>query len=286
MPIYQVVVLAIIQGFTEFLPISSTAHLALAHWLFGWDFHAATKEIAQQYDFSFDVALHAGTLLAVILYFFRDWLQIIAQAFGIGFGHDRQLAHNRGMLWLLIAGTIPVGLAGLLFGKHAEGDWRNPWVIASTLIVVGVLMWIADGVGARNKDLASMGPGDAGMIGLAQAFAIVPGVSRSGITITAGLFRNMDREAAARFSFLLSTPAIGAAAAKAYWDLHKHYGGIPLDMRVPCIVGALVSAIVGMFVIAFLLEYLRHHSLRVFAWYRIVLGVLVIALTLAGVSKG
>ena len=281
MPIYQVVVLAIIQGLTEFLPVSSTAHLALAHWLFGWGFQEGTN-----LDFSIDVALHTGTLLAVILYFLRDWLQILAQAFGIGFGRDRQLAHNRGLLWLLIAGTIPVGLAGLLFGKHAEGDWRSPWVIASMLIVVGVLMWIADGVGARNKDLSSIGPGDAGAIGLAQAFAIVPGVSRSGITITAGLFRNLDREAAARFSFLLSTPAIGAAAVKAFWDLHKHYGGIPLDMRVPCIVGALVSAIVGMIVIAFLLEYLRHHSLRVFAWYRIGLGVLVIALTLAGVSQG
>ncbi|HTP85893.1 MAG TPA: undecaprenyl-diphosphate phosphatase [Bryobacteraceae bacterium] len=285
MPIYQVVILAIIQGLTEFLPVSSTAHLALAHWLFGWDFHAATAEIAKQYDFSFDVALHAGTLLAVILYFFRDWLQIIAQAFGIGFGRDRQLAQNRGLLWLLLAGTIPVGLAGLAFGKHAEGDWRSPWVIAATLIVVGVLMWIGDGIGARNKDLASVGVGDAGAIGVAQAFAIVPGVSRSGITITAGLFRNLDREAAARFSFLLSTPAIGAAAAKAYWDLHKH-GGIPHDMRIPVVVGAIVSAVVGMFVIAFLLDYLRHHSLRVFAWYRIALGALVIALTLAGVSHG
>ncbi len=281
MPIYQVVILAIIQGLTEFLPVSSTAHLALTHWLFGWGFKEGTN-----LDFSFDVALHAGTLLAVILYFFRDWLQIIAQAFGIGVGRDRQLAHNRGMLWLLLAGTIPVGLAGLAFGKHAEGDWRSPWVIASTLIVVGVLMWIADNVGARNKDMASMGPADAGMIGLAQAFAIVPGVSRSGITITAGLFRNLDREAAARFSFLLSTPAIAAAAGKAYWDLHKHYGGIPHEMQMPCIVGALVSAIVGMFVIAFLLDYLRHHSLRVFAWYRIALGLVVIALTVAGVSKG
>jgi undecaprenyl-diphosphatase len=286
MPIYQVVVLAIIQGLTEFLPVSSTAHLALAHWLFGWDFHAATKEMAQQYDFSFDVALHVGTLLAVIVYFFRDWLQIIAQAFGIRFGRDRQLAHNRGMLWLLIFGTIPVGLAGLAFGKHAEGDWRSPWVIATMLIVVGMLMWIGDGLGARNKDLSSMRPGDAGAIGLAQAFAIIPGVSRSGITITAGLFRNLDREAAARYSFLLSTPAIAAAAAKAYWDLHKHYGGIPHDMRVPCIVGALVSAFVGVIVIAFLLDYLRHNSLRVFAWYRIGLGVLVIVLTMAGVAKG
>jgi len=281
MPIYQVVILAVIQGLTEFLPISSTAHLALAHWLFGWGFKEGST-----LDFSFDVALHVGTLLAVILYFLRDWLQILAHGFGLNFGRDRQLAQNRGLLWLLIAGTIPVGLAGLAFGKHAEGDWRSPWVIASSLILVGILMWIADGAGARNKDLGAVGTGDAATIGVAQALAIVPGVSRSGITITAGLFRSLDRETAARFSFLLSTPAIGAAAAKAYWDLHKHYGGIPHEMRVPCAIGALVSAIVGMIVIAFLLEYLRRHSLRVFAVYRIVVGLLVIGLTLAGVSRG
>ena len=281
MPIYQVVILAIIQGLTEFLPISSTAHLALAHWLFGWGFKEGTN-----LDFSFDVALHVGTLLAVILYFLRDWLQIIAHGFGLNFGHDRQLEHNRGLLWLLLGGTIPVGIAGLVLGKHAEGDWRTPWVIASTLIIVGVLMWIADDAGARNKDLGSVGTGDATTIGVAQAFAIVPGVSRSGITITAGLFRNLDREAAARFSFLLSTPAIGAAAVKAFWDLHKHYGGIPVEMRMPCVIGALVSAIVGMMVIAFLLEYLRRHSLRVFAVYRIAVGLVVIGLTLAGVSRG
>jgi len=281
MPIYQVIILAIIQGLTEFLPVSSTAHLALAHWLFGWGFKEGTN-----LDFSFDVALHAGTLLAVILYFLRDWMQIVAQAFGLNFGRDRELAHNRGMLWLLIGGTIPVGLAGLVFGKHAEGDWRNPWVIAATMILVGIVLWIADGAGARNKDLGSVSTMDAAAIGVAQAFAIVPGVSRSGITITAGLFRNLDRETAARFSFLLSTPAIGAAAAKAYWDLHKHYGGIPPEMHMPCLVGALVSAIVGMIVIAFLLEYLRRHSLRVFAWYRIAVGLIVIALSIAGVSRG
>ena len=281
MPIYQVVILAIIQGLTEFLPISSTAHLALAHWLFGWGFKEGTS-----LDSTFDVALHVGTLLAVILYFLRDWLQIIAHGFGLNFGRDRQLAQNRGLLWLLLAGTIPVGLAGLAFGKQAEGDWRGPWVIASTLIIVGLLMWIADGAGARNKDMGAVGTGDAATIGIAQAFAIVPGVSRSGITITAGLFRNLDRETAARFSFLLSTPAIMAAAAKKYWDLHKHYGGIPHEMHMPCIVGVLVSAIVGMIVIAVLLEYLRRHSLRVFAVYRIILGLVVIGLTLAGVSRG
>lgn len=275
MPIYQVVILAIIQGLTEFLPVSSTAHLALAHWLFGWDFHAATAEIAKQYDFSFDVALHAGTLLAVILYFFRDWLQIIAQAFGIGFGRDRQLAQNRGLLWLLLAGTIPVGLAGLAFGKHAEGDWRSPWVIAATLIVVGVLMWIGDGIGARNKDLASVGVGDAGAIGVAQAFAIVPGVSRSGITITAGLFRNLDREAAARFSFLLSTPAIGAAAAKAAYDLHKLHEKLP---PMETAVGIAVSAVTGVIVIAWFLRFLRHRSLWFFVYYRIIFGIMVLAL--------
>ncbi len=281
MPIYQVIVLAIIQGLTEFLPVSSTAHLALTHWLLHWDFQGAN---AEQYDFSFDVALHVGTLIAMIAYFFRDWMQIIGQALGMRGGPDRQLARNRGLLWLLIIGTIPVGLAGLAFGKHAEGDWRNPYVIAASLIVVGIIMWIADGLSALSKDLGKVTLVDAGVVGVAQAFAIIPGVSRSGSTITAGLFRNLEREAAARFSFLLATPAIGAAALKAYWDLHKHYGGIPHEMRIPCLVGALVSAVVGAFVIAFLLEYLRRHTLRVFVWYRIALGVVVIVLALMHVA--
>jgi undecaprenyl-diphosphatase len=272
MPIYQVVILAIIQGLTEFLPISSTAHLALTHWLFGWDF------AKPEYDFAFDVALHTGTLLAIIIYFFRDWVQIIAQAFGVNYTPDRDLAQNRALLWLIALGSIPVGIAGVVFGKEAETTWRNPYIIAAMLIGVGVLMWIGEKVGQRRKDVGQVTTTDAGIVGLGQALAVVPGTSRSGITITAGLFRNLNYEAAAKFSFLLSTPAIAAAALKALYDLKKHHGGIPHEMVVPSIVGAAVSAVVGALVIKFLLDYLRKHSLNFFIYYRIIFGIIVFAL--------
>jgi undecaprenyl-diphosphatase len=281
MPIYQAVILAIIQGLTEFLPISSTAHLALAHWLFGWEFHGVAPAVAEQYDFAFDVALHAGTLLAVIIYFFRDWVQLTLQAFGVrSFAPDKQLAQNRSLFWLLVIGTIPVGAAGLVFGKQAEGAWRSPYVIAAMLIVVGVFMGIGERIGLRKKDMAAISPADATAIGVAQALAIVPGTSRSGITITAGLFRNLEHESAARFSFLLSTPAIAAAAAKAAYDLLKAHGGFPPEMRVPCAVGTLVSGVVGLVVIAFFLSFLRRHGLWFFVYYRIVFGIIVIALAI------
>ncbi len=272
MPIYQVVILAVIQGLTEFLPISSTAHLALTHWLFGWDF------AKPEYDFAFDVALHAGTLLAIIIYFFRDWMQIIAQGFGVNYTPDGDLAQNRALLWLIALGSIPVGIAGLVFGKQAETTWRNPYIIAAMLIGVGVFMWIGERLGSRRKDVGQVTVADAGIVGIGQALAVVPGTSRSGITITAGLFRNLDYEAAARFSFLLSTPAIAAAALKSLYDLKKHYGGVPHEMVVPSVVGAVVSAIVGAAVIRFLLGYLRKHSLNFFIYYRIIFGIIVIAL--------
>ncbi len=212
MPLLQVIVLALVQGLTEFLPISSTAHLYLTSWLFGW----------QVEGLDFDIALHIGTLLAVLLYFARDWLQILAQGFGIRTRGDDELTHNHMMLWLLVIGTIPVGLAGLVFNKQAETTWRNPFVIGGMLIAVGILMYFAENAGRKQRDLSSINLPDAMTIGAAQALAVVPGTSRSGITISAGLFRNMTRESAARFSFLLSTPAIGAAAAKALYDMHKN----------------------------------------------------------------
>src|ERR1022692_1044160 len=198
MPLLQVIVLAVVQGLTEFLPISSTAHLYLTSRLFGW----------QLEGLDFDIALHIGTLLAVLLYFARDWAQIIAQAFGIRMEGDEELKHNHMLLWLLAIGSIPLGVAGLLFKKQAETAWRNPFVIGGMLIAVGVLMYLAENAGRQRRDLSSINLPDALTIGAAQALAVVPGTSRSGVTISAGLFRNMTRESAARFSFLLSTPAL------------------------------------------------------------------------------
>lgn len=266
MPLYQVIVLAIVQGLTEFLPISSTAHLKLVPWLLGW----------KDPGLAFDIALHVGTLAAVLIYFYKDWIQIIAQAFGARVRGDWELGKNPKLFWMLVIGSIPVGVAGLLFGKQAETTWRSPYVIGAMLIIVGIVMWIADRKTNGSRKLGDVTRMDALTIGAAQALAVVPGTSRSGITITAALFRDFDRAAAARFSFLLSTPAIAAAAAKDAWDLRKH-GHLPLEVG-PLVVGIAVSGIVGALVIAFFLNFLRRHSLAPFVWYRIIFGIIVVAL--------
>lgn len=267
MPLFQVVILALVQGLTEFLPISSSAHLALAPWLLGW----------KDPGLAFDIALHFGTLLAIVIYFFRDWLQIVAQAFRIPIGNDPELKRTPNLLWLLALGSIPIGFFGYLFQKEAETTLRSPYIIGAMLIAIGILMEIADRAGRHQKDIEHVTVLDSILIGLAQAIAIIPGTSRSGITIAAGLFRNIDRAAAARFSFLLSTPAILAAAAKAAHDLNKE-GGVPPGMMTPLLVGIVLSAVTGCFAIGFLMRYLRKHSMRFFVYYRIIFGIIVIAL--------
>src|SRR5581483_3842465 len=174
MPLYQVIVLAIVQGLTEFLPVSSTAHLELVPWLFGW----------KDPGLSFDIALHVGTLAAVVLYFWKDWVQIIAQGFGMRVSGDRELEKSPNLLWLLVIGSIPVGIAGFLLQKRAETSWRSPYVIGAMLIIVGIVMWIADRKTNGRQTLAHVKGMDAIAIGAAQALAVVPGTSSSGITIT------------------------------------------------------------------------------------------------------
>jgi undecaprenyl-diphosphatase len=187
MPLYQVIVLALVQGFTEFLPISSSAHLALAPWLLGWKDPGLT----------FDIALHTGTLLAILIYFYKDWLQILAQGFGLQMGDDPQLKANKHLLWLIAIATIPAAIAGLLLHKAADTTFRNPplgpFIIGGCLIVFGLLMWWADRAGRKDKEIGKLGLLDALTIGIGQALAVIPGVSRSGVTITAGLARGYDR---------------------------------------------------------------------------------------------
>ena len=272
MPLLHAIILGIIQGLTEFLPVSSSAHLALIPWLLGWN----------DQGLSFDIALHVGTVLAVIVYFFRDWMQVIAQGFGLRMGSDPAIGRNPKLLWLLVLGSVPAGIAGLLVKDLAENVWRNnQYLIGSMLILVGLFMWWADKQGSRKKDLGNVSSADSLIIGSAQALALVPGVSRSGITICAGLLRNLDRAAAARFSFLLATPAIAGAAAKDAWDLMRHGGGIagiPPDMRTALVVGVIVSAISGALTIQFFLNFLRRQPLTFFVWYRLIFGIIVIAL--------
>lgn len=267
MPLYQAIILGIIQGLTEFLPVSSTAHLAIIPKLLNF----------ADPGLGFDIALHIGTLAAIFIFFFQDWVQLIANGLGFSYRGTRPDENSRWLLWFLVIGTLPVLIAGALLKKYAEGPWRNFYVMGISLIVIGIVMWVGDRFGREKHRLDSMTWSDALVIGVAQALAVVPGVSRSGITITAARFRHMDREAAARFSFLLSAPAISAAAAKDALDLHKE-GGIPSEMKLPYAVGIVVSAIVGIIVIAFFLKYLRSNSLTPFVWYRIIFGIIVVAL--------
>ena len=268
MPLIEVILLGIVQGVTEFLPVSSTAHLAILPRLFGWP----------DPGLSYDIALHVGTLAAVLIYFFRDWLEVIGNGLGMNGGSDPELQRNRGLLWLLIIGTIPAGVIGLLFQKQAETTLRGPYVIATTMIGLGLFMWFAEATGRKKRDLSHVSVLDAVAVGLAQALAVIPGVSRSGITISAGLLRDVDRPSAARFSFLLSTPIILGAAAKDLWDLMRHEGGVSPEMRMAFLLGILISAVTGCATIAFFLNFLRRHSLNFFVAYRIVFGIMVVAL--------
>jgi undecaprenyl-diphosphatase len=283
LPIYQAVVLAIIQGLGEFIPVSSSGHLIIVRRLLGWN------ELSPAHELTFDVALHFGTLLSVLFYFRRTWFQIIRAALGgkvVRFseagGSDVNLTaeeqkDERMLLWFLAIATIPGAIAGKLLEHSTEDYFREHiLLIAAALIVVALLMWLGEKASTLQKPLTRISFADALIVGIAQAAALMPGVSRSGSTITAGLFRNMTREAAVRFSFLLSTPIIAGAALLKAHELRKE--GLPAGMHAPFLVGIIVSAVVGYATIAWLMRYLQSHSLRAFIIYRIVLGVVVIAL--------
>jgi len=285
LPIYQAIVLAIVQGLGEFIPISSSGHLIIVRRLLGWN------ELSPAHELTFDVALHFGTLLSVLFYFRRTWVQIIRAALGgkvVRFSESSSSDANltveerkeeRLLLWFLAIATIPGAIAGKLLEHSAEDYFREHIVlIAGALIVVALLMWLGEKASSLNKPLTRISFADSLIVGVAQAFALIPGVSRSGATITAGLFRGMTREAAVRFSFLLSTPIIAGAALLKAHELHKE--GLPAGMHAPFLVGILVSAVVGYAAIAWLIRYLQSNSLRVFIVYRIVAGVVVIALAL------
>lgn len=266
MPITQAVILAIVQGFTEFLPISSSAHLFLIPWLLGW----------QDQGLDFDIALHIGTLIAVMIFFFRDWLQVAGHALGQKWGSNEELAQAPKLFWYLAAASIPAGVVGLLFKDQIETSLRSPYVMGTMLIVVGGLLYWGDRVGKRERHIGQTSLLDSMLIGCSQALALIPGTSRSGITITTGLLRGMTREAAARFSFLLSTPIIAASGLKAVYDLSKK--GLGEEMLAPFLVGIAVSGLTGYLVIAFFLNYLKTRTLNLFVAYRVVFGIIIIAL--------
>jgi undecaprenyl-diphosphatase len=262
MTVFQALVLGVLQGLAEFLPISSSAHLALAPWAFGWP----------EPGLAVDVALHVGTLVAVLVYFREEWMRLIAAAIEIVRTQRIQTVEQRRVIYLIVA-TIPGGLAGVAFNDYAESTFRSPALIASALAAMGVLLWLVDRVRPANRPLESIRWSDAILIGIAQAFAILPGVSRSGATITAGRALRLDRASAATFSFLMSMPIIAAAAIFEVPHL-LHSGGA----SAPLLVGVLASALSGWLAIAIVMRYVRTHSYGVFAVYRVALGAAALGL--------
>jgi undecaprenyl-diphosphatase len=257
--VFQAFILGLAQGVGEFLPISSSAHLILIPWLFKWPDPGLT----------FDIALHIGTLFAVIAYFWKDWLTLFRHGLSKGFKTEAGR-----LFWYLVIASIPGAIAGVLFEKKAETTFRSPLIIGAMLIMMGLILYTAERLGTKRQKSAAISFGQSLIIGISQALAIIPGVSRSGITMTSGLFLGLTRENAARFSFLLSTPIIaGAGLLKLR---HLNLTGINCSF----ITGVATSAVVGFIVIGILLKWLRKNSFRPFVGYRLLLGASVIGIFL------
>lgn len=247
----EALILGIVQGLTEFLPVSSTAHLILFPWFFHW-----TGELD---SLTFDVALHAGTLLALIICFWKDWIEIIFR--------------KQKLFVLIVIASVPAGVAGILLNDMVEHTLRSPFIIAVSLVIFGGIMILSEKMN-KTRSVDSINVTDALMIGFAQAVALIPGVSRSGITISAGLFRGLEREASARFSFLLSTPIIAGATLLHARKLLKT--GSDHNMTL-FLLGFIAAAIAGFAAIKFLMHFLRNHQLHAFAYYRFGLAVVIMA---------
>jgi undecaprenyl-diphosphatase len=268
MNIFYAILLGFVQGATEFLPISSSGHLVLAEHLLG----------VEDIGLSFDVALHLGTLVAVLVYFRKDFLLMGRALLFIKLPGGDDVFYRKLALYIVVA-TIPGVLAGLFLGDFAEDQLRKPLVVASTLGGVALFLLWAERVGKRRRDVDNLGPVDAIVIGVAQAMAIVPGVSRSGITMTAGLFLGFNRQAAARFSFMMSAPIIfGAGVYKVPEIMHQGGQGDQLGFYLA---GFLSSMVFGYIFIAWLLRFIRTRSFDIFAYYRLGLAALICVLVLS-----
>lgn len=263
--LFRALVLGIVQGLTEFLPVSSSAHLALVPKLLHWE------AFDQEYNLSFDVALHIGTLIALLWYFRDIWLRLIRAVLA----RVPELAPERRLATDIAVACVPAVIAGVLLEKRAETTFRDPVQIACLLIGMGIVMGIVDRLPSRHRRLAGMGWRDALFIGLAQAAALLPGVSRSGSTITAGLLEGFEREDAARFSFLLSAPITAGAVLFKLRHVFTH--GLPPNEAGVFAVGIASSLIVGYLAVAGLIAFLRRYSLTVFVVYRILFGLFVLA---------
>jgi len=279
MTVLQAIILGIVQGLTEFLPISSSGHLLLVPWLFNWHFLLENPDLNK----TFDVALHLGTFVAVVIYFWREigrligaWVRSISR---------RSIAEPESKLaWLLIVSTIPAALVGVLFEDFITNTLGKPWMIGVAMIVFAGFMYLVDHIAKLDRDIEALTWLDALLIGVAQALALLPGVSRSGITMMTGLLVRLDRESAARYSFLMSIPVIGGAAA--FKGLEVARDGLPAGTATPFLVGMVTAAVSGIAAIWFTLAYLKRHNFNLFVVYRLVVGVGVLVLIVAGVRSG
>lgn len=258
MTFLQAIILGLVQGIGEFLPISSSAHLIFIPQIFHWKDPGLT----------FDVALHIGTLIAVIIYFWKDWIKLIYCGF-------KDVKSTEGKLfWYIFFASIPGAIFGKLFESEAETVFRNLALIGTTLIVMGIILYFAEKVGRKSVKINQLGFRDSFIIGVSQALAIIPGISRSGVTMTTGLFLGLTKESAARFSFLLSTPIVfGAGIFKIKDMMHVPIGNVSIF-----IIGIITAMISGLLSIKFLLNYLRDKGFGIFAVYRIVVGILLIGI--------
>lgn len=255
--VLQALVLGIVQGLTELLPISSSAHLNLIPWIFNWNIPE-----------SFDVALHFGTLLAIVIFFFKDWIELIKGGYKQVIKKEKTFEGK--MFWYLVAATIPGGAIGFLL-DHFVGDslGKMPLLIATALIVMGIVLYLVDKKAPAKTDYEHMSFKQTFLIGFSQALAFIPGVSRSGVTMTTGRIMGVDRESTAKYSFLLSTPIVFGATLYKFKDF---------VFNMPFFIGVLASFLVGIIVIKFLLEYLKKGSFKIFAIYRVILGLAIIGL--------
>ena len=260
----QAAVLGLVQGLTEFLPISSSGHLILVPWLFKWNDPFIDS-------LAFSVMLHMGTLLAILVYFWRDWVRLIPA--GLASIRDRRIGDDpdRRLGWLLIVATIPAVIFGALLNDTLEEKIREPGLVAVMLCVGAAIMWLADRWGTKERDEQSLSYGGAAGIGVAQALALVPGISRSGVSISAGLFLGLTREAAARFSFLMAAPAVAGAGLWSARKLGSESGG-HLDLVA---IGFVTAAISGLIAIKFMLAFLRRQPLTAFIVYRVIAAIVV-----------
>jgi len=268
--IIKAIVLGIIQGTTEFIPISSTAHLRIIPALLGW------KDIGAAYT----AVMQIGTLVATLIYFKKDIINLTNAFIHSLKKRDFNTNPESRIFLLIILGTIPIGICGLFLKKFIEGDARGLYVISAALIILAIILFIAEKVSSKKKDFSEITVGDGIAIGFAQALALIPGSSRSGVTITAGLFCGLKRDVAARYSFLLSIPAIGLSG---FYELFKERHELLNENLLSLLIATFVSGIVGYFSIAFLINYLKTRSNLIFIVYRIVLGIIILILLSNGI---